>query len=99
MFTKPLARQTVSSMDLSGDLKVVRRLLTAAAISPRFCSALLDNPDVAVRTGFGGEKFYLSDMMMNLIASIRVSNLPEFIQQLDKSLSNRLLTSEYIEAP
>lgn len=99
MFTKPLTHQTVSSVNLSSDLGSLRRLLTAAAISPRFCSALLDNPGAAVQAGFGGEKFYLSDMMLNLIASIHVDCLPEFIQQLDESLSNRLLKSEYIETP
>ena len=96
MFTKPLTRQTIATQDLSADLGALRRMLVAAAISPRFCAGLLRDPGYAVRSGFGGEQFQISDSTMSLLSSIRVSSLPEFVQQLDKNLSNKLLAAEII---
>jgi len=97
MFTKPLTRQTITTQDVSADLGAIRRLLVAAAISPRFCAGLLHDPDYAVRSGFGGEKFQISDSTMNLLTSIRVSSLPEFVQQLDINLSHKLLAAEIMQ--
>jgi hypothetical protein len=94
MFTKPLTRQTIATHDLSSDVSALNRLLIAAAISPRFCVGLLHDPAGAVRSGFGGEQFQISDSTMNLLSSIRVSSLPEFVHQLDKSLSHKLLAAE-----
>ena len=94
MFTKPLTRQSITTHDLSEDMSALNRLFVAAAISPRFCAGLLHDPGNAVRAGFGGEQFQISESTMSLLASIRVSSLPEFIQQLDKSLSNKLLTAK-----
>ncbi len=96
MFTKPLTRQTVTTHDLSADMSAINRLLVAAAISPRFCTGLLNDPRHAVRTGFGGEQFQISESTMRLLTSIQVSSLPEFIQQLDKNLSNKLLTAKIV---
>lgn len=93
MFTKPLTRQPVVTHDLSDDISAIHRLLVAAAISQRFCAVLLRDPDHAVRIGFGGEQFLLSEKTLNLLTSIRVSTLPDFIQQLDDNLSKRLLTT------
>jgi hypothetical protein len=97
MFTKPLTRQTITTHDVSADMGAIRRLLLAAAISPRFCAGLLRDPGVAVRCGFGGEQFQISDSTMSLLTSIRVSSLPEFVQQLDKNLSHQLLAAEIIQ--
>ena len=94
MFTKPLTRQTITAPDLSADMSAINRLLVAAAISPRFCAGLLHDPGTAVRSGFGGEQFRISEATFSLLASIRVSSLPEFVQQLDESLSHKLLTAE-----
>jgi hypothetical protein len=98
MYTKPLIHQPITTLDPSDDLGVIRRLLVAAAINPRFCMALLDNPRQTVRDGFGGESFSLSERTTERLSSIRAATLPEFIQQLNDNLSNQLLNSEYIEA-
>jgi hypothetical protein len=98
MYTKPLIRQSLKTLDISSDLSSIRRLLVAAAISSRFCAGLLNDPEQAVRNGFGGERFPISDSTLRTMSSIRVSTLPEFIQQLDAGLSNRLLVSRSIEA-
>jgi hypothetical protein len=96
MYTKPLTHQSVTTHDLSADLSALNRLFVAAAISPRFCAGLLQDPATTVRKGFGGEKFHISETTMSVLTSIRVATLPEFIQQLDKSLSNQLLTAKIL---
>lgn len=96
MFTKPLTHQTITTHDLSQDMSALNRLFVAAAISPRFCAGLLNDPGNAVRSGFGGEKFQISESTMSMMSSIHVSSLPEFIQQLDQSLSHQLLTAKII---
>jgi hypothetical protein len=97
MFTKPLTRQAITTPDLSKDMSAIRRLLVAAAISPRFCTGLLRDPGNAVQSGFGGEQFQISESTLSLLTSIQVSSLPDFIQQLDKNLSNKLLAAEVIQ--
>jgi len=97
MYTKPLTRQPIPTLDISDDLSSFRRLLVAAAISPRFCVRLLENPDQAVRAGFGGERFPVSESGMKALAHIRVSTLTAFVEQLDAHVSNGLLTPEYSE--
>lgn len=94
MFTKPLTQPTLATHDLSADMSAINRLLMAAAISPRFRAGLLHNPGRAVQSGFGDEKFQISKPTFDILASIRVSSLPEFIQQLDNNLSNTLLTAD-----
>ena len=98
MYTKPLTRQTVTTVDVTDDVNVIGRLLIAAAINPRFCAKLLNDPENAVRGGFGGEQFHITGETMKVIISIRESSLPGFIQQLDSSLGNRLLMSEPINS-
>ena len=94
MFTKPITQPTLTTHDLSADMSAINRLLLAAAISPHFRAGLLHNPGLAVQSGFGGEKFQISEPTLDILSSIQVSSLPEFIQQLDKNLSNKLLTAD-----
>ncbi len=96
MFTRPLTHQTITTHDLSADMSALNRLFLAAAISPRFCAGLLKDPGTAVQSGFGGEKFQISESTMSALTSIHVSSLPEFIQQLDQNLSNKLLSAKII---
>jgi len=96
MFTKPLTQHSIGTQDLTSDLSALNRLFVAAAINPRFCAGLLHDPATTVRKGFGGENFQISDAMMSVLVSIRVSSLPEFIRQLDKNLSNQLLTAKIL---
>ncbi|HEX5637665.1 MAG TPA: hypothetical protein VFY78_11295 [Gammaproteobacteria bacterium] len=98
MFTKPLTRQPIAIHDLSQDMSTIHRLLVAAAISQRFCATLLRDPGHAVRTGFGGEQFPISEKTLNLLTSINVSTLPDFVQQLDENLSKQLLATGISQA-
>ena len=94
MDTKPLTHRSLRTLDLSDDLKTIRRFLVAAAISPNFCRKLLRDPQEAVLDGFGGEQFPLSEPTLQVLGSIRVSSLPELIYQLNHCLSGRLLVPE-----
>jgi hypothetical protein len=59
----------------------VSRLLAAAVINPEFCKLLLDNPELALNSGFQGEEFLFSEEERNLILSIRADSLAELADQ------------------
>jgi len=88
MFTKPLIRQPITTVDTSKDTDSITRLLVAAAINPRFCAALLADPQHALQAGFGGESFPLSQMTLDRVVSIRASTLPEFVLKLNEVLAH-----------
>lgn len=98
MYTKPLTRRSIATLDHSNDWSAIRRLLMAAAINPRFCARLLEEPRLTVQNGYGGEQFQLSESLLNILDSIHTLTLPDFIQQLDDHLSNRLLVTVFGEA-
>ncbi|HSB03107.1 MAG TPA: hypothetical protein VLE49_20825 [Anaerolineales bacterium] len=87
MFTKPLTRQPIATLDTSKDTDSLSRLLVAAAINPRFCAALLTDPQRALQAGFGGEGFPLSPTTLNRLVSIQASTLPEFVLKLNEALA------------
>jgi len=91
MYTKPLIDRSLATVDVSADLDVIGRLLLAAALNSGFRAKLLRDPRLAVRDGFGGERFPITDATLNLMASIQVSTLTDFVRQLDDGLSSRLL--------
>lgn len=88
MFTKPLTRHSVTTLDVSKDADSISRLLVAAAINPNFCSRLLNNPHQALQAGFGGEGFPLSRPTLDAVTSIRASTLSELALRLNEILSN-----------
>ncbi|HLO15837.1 MAG TPA: hypothetical protein VK206_13475 [Anaerolineales bacterium] len=89
MFTKPLVRQPITTLDVSKDTDTITRLLVAAAVNPRFCTSLLTNPQRALKTGFGGESFPLSQPTLDLLVSIQASTLSEFALKLNEVLVNQ----------
>jgi hypothetical protein len=86
MFTKPLTRQSVATLEVSKDTDSITRLLVAAAVNQGFCAALLKDPQHALQAGFGGEGFPLSQTTLNRLVSIRASTLPEFALKLNEVL-------------
>ncbi len=93
MFTKPLTRQPIATVDTSKDTDSITRLLVAAAINPRFCAVLLRDPQHALQAGFGGEGFPLSQTALNRLVSIQASTLPEFVLKLNEVLANGSCTT------
>ena len=88
MFTKPLTRQPIATLDTSKDTDSIARLLVAAAINPKFCAALLANPHHALQAGFGGEGFPLSQTTLDRLVLIRAATLPEFAFKLNEVLAS-----------
>jgi len=93
MFTKPLVQPSIAITDSSKDMASINRLLAAAAISPRFRSRLLADPGQALKAGFGGEYFPLSQPVREMLISIQASTMPDFVCKLDKKLPYRLHVS------
>ena len=93
MFTKPLVQPSIKVTDSSKDVASINRLLAAAAINPRFRSVLLADPGRALKAGFGGEQFPLSQPVQETLISIQASTMPDFVRKLDEKLPYRLFAS------
>jgi hypothetical protein len=72
----------------------VNRLLAAALISNQFCSLLLKDPARALKQGFAGEQFSLSNDEQDFILSLRASSLQEFVTHLCEHLSVRYTVAQ-----
>ena len=73
------------SEGLSAGCLEVSRLLAAAVINPGFCQLLLDNPELAIKSGFQGEDFLFTEEESDLIASIRADSLSGLAKQLART--------------
>jgi len=78
IFTPPISLMTRS---LPAESLEVSRLLSAAVINPEFCKLLLDNPELALKSGFQGEDFLFEEEERNIILSIRADSLSELANQ------------------
>lgn len=75
-------RQLVSD-EFSGTYSTdLNRVLTAAVVNRRFCNLLLSDPQAALRNGYNGETFQLSESERQIVMSIRADSLQEFASQL-----------------
>ncbi len=75
-------RQPVSD-EFSGTYSTdLNRVLTAAVVNRRFCNLLLSDPQAALRNGYNGETFQLSESERQIVMSIRADSLQEFASQL-----------------
>ncbi|HEY9075438.1 MAG TPA: hypothetical protein VIO61_02765 [Anaerolineaceae bacterium] len=62
------------------------RLLTAAVVNRQFCSLLLQNPELALRNGYQGEKFNLTHEERTVLLSIHANSLTDLAGQLNRFL-------------
>jgi hypothetical protein len=60
------------------------RIMTAAVINERFRKLLLTNPELALKSGYGGEAFHLAQEEASHISSIRANSLAEFARQMNR---------------
>jgi hypothetical protein len=60
----------------------ISRIISAAVVNKRFCSALLKDPSTAISQGFFGEPFRLSLEQQNRISMIKENSLEGFASQL-----------------
>ena len=75
---------------LSGDRLELSRLLAAAVINPRFCHLLLEDPELALETGFQGETFSFTDEERDLVKSIRADSLAGLASQLARTFNEHI---------
>ncbi|MDP2966788.1 MAG: hypothetical protein Q8N39_12255 [Pelolinea sp.] len=60
----------------------ISRIISAAVVNKRFCSALLSNPSTAISQGYCGEPFRLSMEQKDRISMINEHSLEGFAAQL-----------------
>ena len=61
------------------------RLLTAAVVNKKFRKLLLDDPAIALASGFNGEPFRLASEDKNRVLSINAQSLADFATQLTEN--------------
>lgn len=62
------------------------RVFSAAVVNQQFCSMLLEDPTQALKRGYLGETFALSNEEHDLIISIRAKTLSDLAKQVNRSL-------------
>lgn len=70
------------AMESSG----LRRLLAAAVVNSQFREALLNEPELAVASGYLGQPFSLTDQEKAVISNLRAKNLTDFAQKVNQAL-------------
>jgi len=56
----------------------ISRIMTAAVVNSRFRQALLANPLLAIKNGYGDEQFELEDEQIKRLANIHAISLEDF---------------------
>jgi hypothetical protein len=72
---------------LSSDRLELSRLMAAAVINPGFCRLLLEDPEMALKSGFQGEDFLFTEEEYELILSIRANSLADLANQLARAFN------------
>lgn len=67
--------QVSGQVDYASHNDELNRMLCAAVVSKSFRNMLLVNPEIAVASGYQGEKFNLSDEDRSWLFSLRPTNL------------------------
>ncbi|HMZ08525.1 MAG TPA: hypothetical protein PK078_12980 [Anaerolineales bacterium] len=83
--TTNLAARPVTTIQLT-DLSSLRRMLIAAAIDKAYCKLLLESPERAVKDGFGGEDFPMTEFALEAVSNIRAKNLVDFIRLINEKI-------------
>lgn len=83
--TTKLANRAAATIQLA-DLSSLRRMLTAAAIDRVYCEMLLESPEQAVKSGFGGEDFPLTESTLEIISHVKAASLGDFIRLINEKI-------------
>jgi hypothetical protein len=84
---------------LESDRLELSRLMAAAAVNPKFCNLLLEDPELALATGFHGETFSFTDEERDLIRSIRADSLADLACQLAQTFIEPLPANPPVHHP
>ncbi len=74
----------------------LNRILSAAIVSPRFRTSLLNDPESAISRGYQGESFNLSREERDCLLSIKAKDLASFANQM---LCYKTRTNRYEKPP
>ena len=94
-----IVQQEISKLDnlhaLEKDYQDSCKMLAAAVINKQFRQQLLNNPEKAITSGFGGQQFKIGKDASQKISTIKAENLSDFAVQLTKTLtpSTNMLSS------
>lgn len=87
MITRTLIdNRSITNEQLEADLSSLRRLLAAAVINQFYCELLLKTPAQAVKAGFGGEMFPMSEATLTVVAAVKAGTLSEFIYSINEKI-------------
>ena len=65
------------------------RLFAAAVVNRQFCDVLLREPETALKNGYLGQTFSLTDEERQLIKSIRAESLTDLAQKVNRAMRRR----------
>ena len=85
---QPLA-VSLAYPDVQDEHLEICRLLAAATVNPAFCRLLLDDPELALRTGYQGESFLLTRAERELVLSIGAASLEDLAWEICRALGQR----------
>lgn len=60
----------------------ISRIMTAAVVNLRFRQALLANPLLAIKNGYGDEHFHLEEEQIKRLANIHAISLEDFAMKV-----------------
>lgn len=64
----------------------LQRLLAAAVVNSQFREALLNEPELAMASGYLGQPFSLTDQEKAVISNLRAKDLTDFAQKVNQAL-------------
>jgi len=101
MLETKVCRPSISLMvrGLESDRLELSRLMAAAVVSPKFCHLLLEDPELALETGFQGETFSFTEEERDLIRSIRADSLADLANQLAQTFIEQMPANHPVHHP
>ena len=73
------------------------RLINAALVDQSFCSLLLDKPAQALKQGYHGEVFKLSNLETQFVLHVQAGSLTDFAMRWSKYSKDLVSTAEFID--
>ena len=64
----------------------LQRLLAAAVVNSQFRESLLNEPELALASGYLGQHFSLTDQEKAVISNLRAKDLTDFAQKVNQAL-------------
>ncbi len=73
------------------------RLINAALVDRAFCDLLLKQPELALKQGYNGERFALSEIEKSFVFSVQADSLADFAKRWSKCSRDLLSTAEFMD--